>query len=294
MEQTALREEAAAGATPARRLPLPHILWFAALLAICYWPVIGNMTHQWRVSDDMAHGLFVPPVAGYIAWERRAEWMAVPTRRCGWGLALIVWGAIQACLGALGAEIFTERVAMMLSFYGIFLYFAGWRVFRILLFPLMLLWFMLPVPGIVYKQITFPLQLLASRLAEGGMELAGYMVLREGNVLELAGRRLSVVEACNGIRALLSLSFFSLAYAHLSSGAGWMRWALLASAIPVAVAANAARVMATGILGEHDARLAEGFFHGFSGWVIFVFAIGSLIAIERLLSWIGPKKRAAA
>jgi exosortase/archaeosortase family protein len=237
MEQTVLREDAAAGAARGGGLPLLHILWFAALLALCYWPVIGNVTHQWRVSDDMVHGLFVPPVAAYIAWERRAEWMAAPVRRCGWGLFLIVWGAVQACLGALGAEIFTERVAMMFSIYGIVLYFAGWRVFRTLLFPLMLLWFMLPVPGIVYKQITFPLQ--------------------------------------------------------LSSGHGWMRWALLASAIPVAVAANAARVMATGILGEHDPRLAEGFFHGFSGWVIFVFAIVTLMAIERLLSWIGAGKAGA-
>lgn len=293
MEQTVLREDTAAGAARGGGLPLLHILWFAALLVLCYWPVIGNVTHQWRVSDDMVHGLFVPPIAAYIAWERRAEWMAVPVRRCGWGLFLIVWGAVQACLGALGAEIFTERVAMMVSIYGIVLYFAGWRVFRTLLFPLMLLWFMLPVPGIVYKQITFPLQLLASRLAEWGMELAGYMVLREGNVLELAGRKLSVVEACNGIRALLSLSFFSLAYAHLSSGRGWMRWALLASAIPVAVTANAARVMATGILGEYDPRLAEGFFHGFSGWVIFVFAIVTLVAIERLLSWMGARKAGA-
>jgi exosortase len=163
------------------------------------------------------------------------------------------------------------------------LFFCGARLFRSLGLPLALLFFMIPIPGIIYKQVTFPLQLVASRLAEIILELMGVIVLREGNILELSGRLLSVAEACSGIRALLSLSFFSLTYAYLVSERVWMRWALLAAAVPVAVMANASRVVITALLARSHPELAEGFFHTFSGWVIFVVAIAMLIATERVL-----------
>ncbi len=261
-----------------------YCLWFGALLILCYFPVIGNITHQWHSDDDMAHGVFVPVIVGYIIWERRQSLLSQEPVRSRWGLVVILWGAVQACVGALGAEIFLQRAALLISIFGIILYFAGTRAFRILAFPLLLLGFMLPIPGIVYKQITFPLQLVASRIAESGLELLGYMVVREGNILELAGQSLSVVEACSGIRALLSLSFFSLTYAFLVSKRTWIRWALLLAAVPIAVAANAFRIVVTGILGEHDPKLAAGFFHGFSGWVIFVVAIALIIGTQKLLS----------
>ena len=270
-------------AVPWRAWPWLHLAWFGALLVLCYAPVLQNITHQWQADEYMGHGVFVPLLVAYIIWERRALLFEQPVARSRWGLAFVVLGAAQACAGALAAEIFVERVAFLVSLFGLVLYFGGARVVRVLGFPLALLLFMIPIPGIVYKQITFPLQMLASRLAENGLELMGYLVVREGNILELAGQRLSVAEACSGIRALLSLSFFSLAYAYLVSDRPWMRWALLAAAVPVAVLANAARVVTTAMLAERDPQLAQGFFHGFSGWVIFVFAIALLIAVHRLL-----------
>ncbi len=274
----------ALSAIEAPRFPWPYLLWFGVLLVVCYAPVLDNITHQWHASDDMGHGLFVPLIAGYIVWERREELLAQPVRRSRWGLLLIAWGAAQACLGALGAEIFVQRAAFMISLYGVTWYFAGTRVVRILAFPLLLLWFMIPIPGIIYKQVTFPLQLLASRLAEVGLEVLGYTVLREGNILELAGQQISVVEACDGIRALFSLSFFSLAYAYFFHPKVWMRWVMLVATIPVAVIANCSRVVLTGIVGEHDVKLAQGFLHGFSGWIIFVVAIGMLMVIHKVVS----------
>jgi len=186
-------------------------------------------------------------------------------------------------VGALAAEIFTERLALVGTVAGLVWYLGGGELMRRLRFPLLLLFFALPLPGLLHKQITFPLQLLATRLAEWGLELTGRAVLREGNVLELAGRMISVVEACSGIRALLTLEFFALAYAYLFHEKVWMRWALAAAAVPVAVLANAGRVMATALLGEVDPRLAEGFYHGLEGWAVFVAAMAMLIGVERLL-----------
>jgi len=257
--------------------------WLAGLAAVCYWPVIGNIVNQWMSDDNMAHGWFVPVIVGYIVWERREELVRVELRRSGWGLGLLIGSGVVACLGALAAEIFTERVALIGTLAGLVWYLGGGELMRRLRFPLLLACFALPLPGLLHKQITFPLQLAATRLAELGLELTGRTVLREGNVLELAGRMISVVEACSGIRALMALEFFALAYAYLLHERAWMRWALAAAAVPVAVAANAGRVMATALLGEVDERLAEGFYHGLEGWAVFVVAMAMLIGVERVL-----------
>lgn len=257
--------------------------WLAGLVGVCYWPVIGNIVHQWQSDDNMAHGWFVPVIVGYIVWERREELEGVRIAPSGWGLGLLAASGVVACVGALAAEIFTERLALVGTVAGLVWYLGGGELMRRLRFPLLLLFFALPLPGLLHKQITFPLQLLATRLAEWGLELTGRTVLREGNVLELAGRMISVVEACSGIRALLTLEFFALAYAYLFHEKVWMRWALAAAAVPVAVLANAGRVMATALLGEVDPRLAEGFYHGLEGWAVFVAAMAMLIGVERLL-----------
>jgi exosortase len=257
--------------------------WLALLVAVCYWPVIGNIVHQWQSDDNMAHGWFVPLIVGYIVWERREELAGVEIGKSAWGLWLLIGSGVVACAGALAAEIFTERVALVGTVAGLVWYLGGTELMRRLRFPLLLLCFALPLPGLLHKQITFPLQLVATRLAEWGLELTGRTVLREGNVLELAGRMISVVEACSGIRALMALEFFALAYAYLFHEKVWMRWALAAAAVPVAVVANSGRVMATALLGEVDPRLAEGFYHGLEGWAVFVVAMAMLICVERVL-----------
>ncbi len=269
---------------------LLQALWLTILIVLCYAPVIQNILGQWYKNDDMAHGFFVPLVAGYIIWDKRDALARERAEVNNWGLAVILFGGFLVSLGSVAAEIFTQRVALLVSIYGIVLYLAGARIFRLLLFPLVLLFFMLPIPGVAYKQVTFPLQLLASQLAEHIMELAGFMVLREGNILELAGRQISVVEACSGIRSLFSLTFFSLAYAYVMRSPAWILWVMLAVTIPVAILANASRVALTGILGEYDQQLAEGLFHSFSGWAIFVFGIAILMVIHAAISRFARKR----
>lgn len=143
---------------------------------------------------------------------------------------------------------------------------------------------MIPIPAIIYNRITFPLQLFASSVAETILMVVGIPVLRDGNILELASQKLSVVEACSGIRSLLSLTFLALVYGYFFDSRRWMRAVLFLATIPIAIAANAGRVSMTGILSEIKPELAHGFFHTASGWVIFMIALVILIGFHQVLS----------
>ncbi len=243
----------------------------------------------------MGHGFFVPVIAAYIAYQRRDLLLAEPARPNYLGVAVLIYAAIQWYIGSLGAELFLQRTSFLFSIAGSILLLGGWRAIRILLLPLSLLLFMIPIPAVVYNSITFPLQIFASRVAEFTLGVLGIPVLREGNVLELASQKLSVVEACSGIRSLLSLSFLSIIYAYFFDRRWWMRPVLLVATIPIAIIANAGRVTMTGILSEVNPELAKGFFHSIEGWVIFMIALTLLVAshqsIDRISKLLLPKEK---
>ncbi len=258
--------------------------WLGVLLLFCYAPILSGLAAQWNTDDDMGHGFFVPVIAGYIAWQKRDRLRSLDISPNPWGLALAVWGALQLYLATVGAELFLSRTAFVFSLAGIILFVWGWQHVRVLAFPLLLLFFMVPIPAIIYNSITFPLQLLASRAAESALTLLNVPVLRRGNILELPQQTLSVVEACSGIRSLLSLGFLSLVYGYFFERTLWVRVALFVATVPIAIAANAGRVTLTGLLSEFRPELAEGFFHSASGWVVFMVAMALLIAFHKLLN----------
>lgn len=262
------------------------IVWFGILLIAAYFPILSSLVRQWSTDDDVSHGFFVPVVAGYIAWTRRDALLALKWKPAWWGVAVIAWAGLQAYLGMLGAELFLQRTAFLLSLLGLLLVLGGTALIRELLFPLLLLPFMIPLPAVIYNQITFPLQLFASAVAERSLELLNIPVLRDGNILELASQKLSVAEACSGIRSLLSLSFLSLVYAYFFDRKVWMRWVLLIATIPIAIIANSARVTLTGVFSEVNTELAQGFFHEVEGWVIFVVALCMMVALHLAINWI--------
>jgi exosortase len=270
------------------------ILWIGALLVACYAPVLVRLVEQWVSNEDMGHGFFVPLVAGYIAWKARDRILARPPSRNWWGLLVVAYGAFQLIVATLGAELFLARTAFIISLAGAILFAGGRDYLRRLAFPLFLLLFMVPIPAIIYNEITFPLQILASRVAEVALGLMGIPVLREGNILELASQRLSVVEACSGIRSLLSLGFLSLVYAYLFDSKVWMRPVLFVATVPIAIIANAGRVTLTGMVSEYKRELVEGFSHLASGWVIFMVALVILVGVHQLVNrlyraWQGGK-----
>src|SRR6185503_5998971 len=224
------------------------MLWFSALLLLCYAPVIWSLIRQWTNDQDMGHGFLVPVISGWIAWRKRDELLSIRPQPNWWGLAVVVFAALQLWIATLGAELFLARTALVFSIIGIVLLLGGVCYVRVLAFPLALLFFMVPIPAILYNRITFPLQILASQAAAGALSILDIPVLRDGNVLELSDRQLSVVEACSGIRSLLSLSFLCVVYGYFFEKRNRVRAILFVASVPVAILANAGRVALTGVL----------------------------------------------
>ena len=268
-----------------RSLPWPAAAWFAALLLVLYFPILLDMVREWIEVEEMGHGFFVPAVSGYMIWTQKRELLQIPVKPFWPALALVLWGFCQAILGIVGADYFISRVGFLMALVGVIWTLCGTAVLRRLAFPLFLLLFMIRLPLFIYSQITFPLQILASRLAEHALSWIGIPVLRDGNILELPSQRLSVVEACSGIRSLLSLSFLALVYGFFFDRKGWMKWVLLVLTAPIAILANAFRVTITGILSEKNPELASGVYHSMEGWVIFLVALGALMIVHHLLNF---------
>lgn len=265
-------------------IPWTSIVWFAILLILPFLGVIAGMVHDWFTLEEMGHGIFVPFVAGYVIWSDRRRVFATPCRRSWWGIPVVLWGFLQSVLGIVGADYFLARTGFFIALVGVIWTIAGLQVLRRLAFPLFLLLFAIRIPLFIYSRITFPLQILASKLAAAGLSLIGIPVLREGNVLELASQRLDVVEACSGIRSLISLSFLALVYGWFFDRKAWMRWVLLAASVPIAIVANSGRIVITGILSEVQKEFATGAYHSFEGWVIFMVDLFILIALHGVLN----------
>lgn len=273
------------GDAPPRKQPawLP-IAWFFGLLVLCYGPVLMRLVDQWNNDEDMGHGFFVPVIAAYIAWQKRDQLVGRSFKPNYFGLAIVVFAAVQMYIGVLGAELFLARTAFVEAVVGTVLFLGGTYAFRVLLFPLFLLCFMIPLPAVIYNRITFPLQIFASQVAAFVLELIGIPVLRDGNVLELPSQKLNVVEACSGIRSLLSLTFFSLVYGYFCEKKVWMRVALFFATVPIAIIANSGRVTLTGIMSEINPELAHGSAHTASGLVIFMIALLVMVVVHQFIN----------
>jgi exosortase len=266
----------------AKRVSAPgrELLVFAALFVICYAPSLRSLLTDWSTNDDMGHGFFVPIVAGYIVWQEREALLAIPAKANWWGVGLVLLGAAQSLLATLGVELFLSRSALVVTLAGAVWTVCGTQWLKKLAFPIVLLGFMVPLPAVIYNSLTFPLQLLASQLAETALSLLNIPVVRNGNVLELPSGPLSVVEACSGIRSLLSLTFLSLVYGYFFETSVRVRAGLFLATIPIAILVNGLRVTVTGVLAEIKPELAQGFFHESTGWVLFMLALGLLVLLH--------------
>jgi exosortase len=240
----------------------------------------------------------VLPLALYFAWERRAALRDAAVRPSLFGLITIAGSLLLLVAGSLGAELFLTRVSLIGLVAGTVLFVWGTRHFRILAFPIAFLLLMVPLPAIVFNQIAFPLQLLASHAGETVIAAAGVPVLREGNVLQLPGRTLEVAEACSGIRSLVSLTMLGIVLGYFTERRTPERIVLAVAALPIAIVANASRVAGTGLASEWiSPAAADGFFHTFSGWLMFVVAFGCLLLVQQAMAWARawrPRPRRAA
>jgi exosortase len=268
--------------------------WLAGALvavgfALLYRQVIVKLVMDWSNDDNYSHGFLIVPLALYFAWERRGRLATIRLAPSALGLFVVLGSVCVLMAGILGSELFLTRISIIGTVAGVLLFMCGWQHLRALAFPVSFLLLMVPIPTIIFNHIAFPLQLLASQFGESAMRIADVPVLREGNVLILANTTLEVAEACSGIRSLVSLLTLAIVLGYFSDPRGWMRTLVALSSIPVAIVTNGFRVAGTGIAAHRfGADVAEGFFHEFSGWLVFVTAFMLMLAVQRAILRLAP------
>lgn len=273
--------------------------WAALAIGACfgvlYASVIAKLVSDWANDDNYSHGFLVVPIALWFAWERRQRLLALPVQPHWFGLVVIVGSLAVLAVGIFGAELFLTRISMIGTLVGTLLFLLGWAHIRALAFPLAFLLLMVPIPAILFNQVAFPLQLVASQFGEQVLSTWGIPVLREGNVIILAHSTLEVAEACSGIRSLVSLLTLGIVYGQFTDPRNGMRLLIALSTIPVAIVANGFRVAGTGIAAHYyGVEAATGFFHTFSGWLVFLVSFVMLFVVAYLLSRFVPPRPAPA
>ena len=292
-------------------------LAISAALIFVYGVVLSKLGYDWWTDENYSHGLLIPFIIGYIIWTQREHFTrgpAQPSVFLGGGLVLLA--LLMLFAGTAGAELFIQRISLVFMLTGIVIYFWGYRLIRLLLVPLGLLLLAIPIPAIIFNKVAFPLQLFASRCAVWSMNMFDIPVLRQGNVIELLPlgaretRKLEVVEACSGIRSLMTLLTLAVVFAYftypdsedgngnhrgrlswLKSYAWWRSAIIVLSAVPIAILTNALRVSGTGVLSHYyGTEVADGFFHSFSGWVIYIVAFLLLFAVAWVIDRFRPTR----
>jgi exosortase len=295
----------------------------AVALGLVYFTVLLKLGDDWWHDENYSHGLLIPFIIAYILWHERERFLGIQTRPSAfWGATGVALSLLALWAGVAGAELFVQRISLVLMVTSVVIYFWGFRLLRLVAVPLSLLILSIPIPQILFNRIAFPLQLFASRCAVGAMSFFNIPVLRQGNIIELMPlgssepKRLAVVEACSGIRSLMTLVTLAVLYAYftkpkvaqtsvcdfsardgasqtevcatdklkfaghfLKSFTFWRSLILVMAAVPIAILTNALRVSGTGVLAHYyGTRVADGFFHTFSGWAIYIAAAVLLFA----------------
>lgn len=262
-----------------------------ALWAAVFIPVIPAMVETWLNHSDNSHALLVPLISLYFAWQKRRELSQVEISGSLWGGLLLAASLAVYLLSYAGGIAVIARIAIVTSLFGLLWGSLGWAAVRVLAFPLGFLLFMVPVPDTLLGMVSFPLQMLATKISAGVIQFCAIPVYREGNMLFFIQTQLEVAEACSGIRSIMSLTMLSVLFAHLSGNGWWRKAVLILAAIPIAMLANILRVSGTGILAHFFGdQVARGFLHEFSGLAVFVFGLGMLFLVFTLLNRIGARR----
>ncbi len=290
---------AASPETPAHapQLALSREAWagFGLLVAIAialYARVGFKLVRDWIEIPDYSHGLLIPFFAAFVIWDQRA-WLSATVLKPSWaGLSLVALGLFTLLVGVFGADLFLSRTSFLLLVAGVVWTLLGRPMLGKLKFFFLVLFLAVPLPAIILNQITFPLQLFASQLAAQTLPVFGVPVLQEGNVIQLPAMPLEVAEACSGIRSLMSLVTVAIILGYFVERGTLKRTLLALAAVPIAVAANVARIVGTGLCVQYwDPVKALGFFHEFSGWLMFLVSLTCLYFTHVLLTRFVPESR---
>jgi exosortase len=268
------------------------VLVLATLLGGLYWWIARDMVVNWWEDPNYSHGFLVPVFSGYLVWLKRDELRSIRPQPNWGGLLVLLTGIAVLILGVVGAENFLMRSSAIVVLAGLLLFHLGTKALQSIAFALAFLIFMVPLPQIIFNAVAFPLQTLAAESATTVLDFLGIPVLRDGNVIHLSRISLGVSEACSGIRSLISLLALAVAWAYLSLPGLAAGAALVIAAVPITIVANTSRIVITGLIAHwFGIQYAEGFFHSFSGWVVFLVACGCLLATHRLISLAAGRSR---
>lgn len=282
------------------RIRIPSAAWIpglliTALLVALYYRIGIKLVIDWYNIADYSHGFLVPLFSLFLLWDRRKQISETPVRPSWAGFPLVILGLTVLIFGVYGVDLFTSRISFVILLIGLVWTFLGRAMLRQLRFPILILLLAIPFPAIIFNQITFPLQLLASKLASMTLPLLGVPTLQEGNVIQLPIMKLEVAEACSGIRSLMSLFTLAIFYGYFLEKTTARRVILALASIPIAVAANVVRIVGTGLCVQYwDPVKALGFFHEFSGWVMFVISLACLYLVHRFMRLVAPPKEEIA
>lgn len=273
-------------------IPLLGAGLIGTLLVVLYYRVLGNLVRDWWQIPDNSHGFLIPIFAGYVVWSRRAAIRETKLRPTWSGVVVVVLGLSVLLLGDIGANLFLSRASIVILLTGLTISFGGWALLQHVRFPLLVLLIAIPIPALLLNQVTFPLQILASKAASDLLTLFGVPLLREGNVIQLSAMRLEVAEACSGIRSLVSLIAVAILYGYFVEKSTLWRLLLVLISVPIAIIANALRVVSTALCVEYwDPDKATGLFHEFAGWVVFLVSVAGLFLLHRVISRVWKARR---
>lgn len=259
-------------------------LILAALLAVLYREVLLNWGIDLWNDDNYSHGMLIPFVSLYFIRSRLDELKQALVRPNFLGIVVVLSGLCLFILGNIGGEIFSKRLSLILVIYGLIFFMEGREVAAILRFPVGILFFAIPLPYILYNAVAFPLKLIATRIAVALLNVYGMPVFYEGNIIHLTHTTLEVVDACSGIRSLMTLITLAFFLAWMMHKNFFLRLLIMSLAVPVAVLANAFRVALNGILTKYDPAFVEGFWHEFSGWLVFVVSFALLWLLSTIFA----------
>ncbi len=258
-------------------------------LSVMYFKVFESMVYDWIHLPDFSHGFFIPLISAYIVWDRLDLLIGLKTKPSYWGLLVLLSSLLLFLLGNLAAESFIMRFSFIGVLFGLIVFNMGWEWGKNLAFPVLFLILMIPIPSILMMRITFPMQLFASNVAVASLQILQIPVFQDGNIIQLAHTTLEVAEACSGIRSLISLITLGIVFAYFSQKRNIFRVILVLLCFPTAIVVNAMRVTATGILAQiYGEDVATGFFHEFSGFVLFIVAFVFMFLINYILLKLQP------
>jgi exosortase len=272
-----------------RRFAAGATLLTIAIAIGIFAPVLYYMVLHWRTVPDYSHGFIIAPLALYFAWERRDRVRRAPVDPSWWGLVPLILGSAALLVGRLGVELMAMRTAFVLTLNGLVLLLLGLQIYRVLAFPLLFLFLMVPLPQSLANNITFPLQLVATDLAMAPLYWLHIPALREGNIIHLAETQLLVAEACSGLRSVMALGTLGVVFAYFFRKSWVERVVLVASTLPIAILVNAFRVGLTAYLTHRFGEdAAEGVIHQTEGFFTFGLAFALLLLEAWLLQLFWP------